>query len=78
MDGLLIYDSLAGPALAHRIDRTNGWKEFSLYRAASENGTMTVTFALSGFGQAWIDQVTVQAVTATTGPLVQRPDAAKR
>ena len=31
-DGLLIVDSLSGEALAERINKTDDWKEFALYR----------------------------------------------
>ncbi len=60
VDGLLILDSISGEPLAERILQTNGWQEFSLYRAAPRSGTMTVTFALSGMGEAFLDDVTVQ------------------
>jgi hypothetical protein len=62
VDGLLIIDSLAGDDLAERIDKTGGWREFTLYRAAREPGTVGVTFALSGLGEAWLDDVTIQAL----------------
>lgn len=60
VDGLLILDSLSGEALAERIDRTEGWKEFTLYRAAPVTGRLAVTFALTGLGEAWIDDVRVE------------------
>ncbi|MFH1920570.1 MAG: hypothetical protein ABIP48_11870 [Planctomycetota bacterium] len=60
VDGLLVIDSLSGDALAERIGQTTGWREFTLFRVAGERGSMTVTFALSGIGQAWVDDVTVQ------------------
>ena len=34
VDGLLVVDSLGGNDLAARIDKTAGWQEFTLYRAA--------------------------------------------
>jgi hypothetical protein len=55
----MVYDSLAGPTLAERIPVTDGWREFVLYRAAPRDGEMTVTFALTGFGEAYLDNVTV-------------------
>jgi len=60
VDGLLIVDTLAGEPLAQRVRATKGWQEFTLYRAAAERGTMTVTFALTGLGEAWLDDVTIQ------------------
>jgi len=63
VDGLLIVDRLGGEPLAHRMGNALGWQEFSLYRAASESGTITLTFALTGVGEAWIDDVTIQPLT---------------
>ncbi len=60
VDGLMIIDSLSGEPLAERIRQTDGWKRFVLYRVAVESGPMTVTFALSGRGQAWLDDVTIR------------------
>jgi hypothetical protein len=58
-DGLLIFDSLGGRPLAARIDATGQWSEFLIYRAADEDGPLVLTFALTGLGQAWLDDVTV-------------------
>lgn len=60
VDGLLIVDSLGGEPLALRVRHTAGWQEFRLYRAASEPGPVTLTFAMTGIGEAWIDDVTIQ------------------
>ena len=60
VDGLLIYDSLAGPALAERMDATVGWQEFTLFRATGPATEVRVTFVLSGLGEAWIDDVTIE------------------
>ncbi len=62
VDGLLIVDSLGGEPLAQRIRGTSGWQEFGLYRVAPQSGTVTVTFALTGLGEAWLDDVTIQAI----------------
>lgn len=62
VDGLMIFDSLTGPALAERIGQTRGWQEFSLYRIAPQAGAVTVTFALSGVGSARIDDVAIEPV----------------
>jgi hypothetical protein len=59
VDGLMIVDSLGGEALAERFGQTNDWEEFVLYRAASGDGEITVTFALTGYGEAMIDDVTI-------------------
>jgi hypothetical protein len=62
VDGLLIVDSLSGEPLAERIGKTAGWQEFQLYRMATGPAALTVKFALSGLGEAWIDDVTIQSV----------------
>ncbi|NUQ64025.1 MAG: hypothetical protein HUU20_16230 [Pirellulales bacterium] len=59
VDGLLIVDSFTGEALAERIGETTGWQQFTLYRVAPESGRLTVTFALSGMGEAWLDDVRI-------------------
>jgi hypothetical protein len=61
-DGLMIVDSLGGAALAQRIGETNGWREFTLYRCVPASGKVVVNFVLSGLGEAWIDDVTIQAL----------------
>ncbi len=62
VDGLMILDSLGGDALAERIDQTNGWREFVLYRAAPHAGDLTLTFALTGLGEAWVDDVSIRLI----------------
>jgi len=62
VDGLLIVDSLSGDALAQRIGRTSQWQQFAVYRVAPQSGQMTVTFALSGLGEARLDDVTIQVL----------------
>ena len=58
----MVVDSFAGEALADRIGQTNGWRQFALYRVAPQSGPMCVTFALSGLGEAWLDDVAIQVV----------------
>ncbi|MBN1394218.1 MAG: hypothetical protein JW959_04290 [Pirellulales bacterium] len=61
-DGLLIVDSLGGEALADRIARCDEWRQFALYRAAPQAGQVFVTFALTGLGEVWLDDVAVQVL----------------
>jgi hypothetical protein len=61
-EGLLIFDSLTGPELGERIQLTQGWREFSLYRAVPDNGELTITFSLTGLGEAWLDDVSVSLI----------------
>lgn len=62
VDGLMIIDSLGGETLASRIDVSRGWREFVCYRAAPHAGDMAITFALTGMGDVWIDDVSVRLV----------------
>jgi hypothetical protein len=62
VDGLLIVDSLGGEALAERIGETDGWQGFVMYRAAPRDGEVTLTFALTGFGEALVDDVTIRSI----------------
>ena len=63
-DGLLIFDSLGGSDLGERIRATQGWREFTLYRAVPQNGELTVTFALTGLGEASVDDLSVSVLEA--------------
>ena len=56
------YDSFSGEALADRIGKTKGWRQFALYRIVPQSGPMCVTFALSGIGEAWLDDVAIQVL----------------
>ncbi len=59
-EGLRIVDSIGGLDLAERIMMTrNGWQEFTLYRCPAEDTDMTITFEMTGVGQAMIDEVEV-------------------
>jgi len=62
LDGLIVYDSLAGMDLAARIHESPDWREFTLYRAAPRAESVTLTFALTGIGEAWLDDVTVNVL----------------
>ena len=61
-DGLKIIDSLGGEAMTERIPVTHGWQEFTLYRATGSDRDFQITFALTGLGEAMIDEVTVRTV----------------
>jgi hypothetical protein len=58
-EGLLVFDSLGGSDLGDRIRATQGWREFTLYRAVPQTGELTVTFALAGLGEASVDDLSV-------------------
>jgi len=59
-DGLLIFDSIGGDVLAERIQVTKGWQRFSYYRMVPLDGTLTLTTALTGFGDALVDDVLIE------------------
>ena len=61
-DGLLVVDSISGEALADRIGKTKGWRPFALYRVAPQAGPMYVTFALSGIGEVYLDDVAIEVL----------------
>ena len=62
---------MTGKALAERIGETTGWQPFTLYRVAPESGPMSVTFALCGLGEVWIDDVAVRVLAPGSAPLGQ-------
>jgi len=65
VDALLVFDSLGGPALAERVRPTKGWKRLVLHRivpADAAGEPLVVTFALTGFGSAEIDEVSVRTL----------------
>jgi hypothetical protein len=59
LDGLVVFDSLSGPELGDRVRGTTGWRELTLYRAVGQTGELTVTFALTGLGEASVDDLAV-------------------
>jgi len=70
VDGLLVFDSLGGPALAERVGPSKGWRRLVLYRIVPPEAAgepVTVTFALSGLGEARIDDVSVTPLERSAG-----------
>jgi hypothetical protein len=70
VDGLLVFDSLGGPALAERVGPTSQWRRLVLYRivpADNDGEPFTVTFALTGLGEARIDDVSVRVLERGRG-----------
>lgn len=65
IDGLMVFDSFGGPALAERVGPTAGWRRLVLYRMApgeSPSSPLVVTFALTGLGEARIDAVSIRVL----------------
>jgi hypothetical protein len=70
VDGLLVFDSLGGPALAERVGTTPAWRRLVLYRivpADAVDEPLTVTFALTGMGEARIDDVSIRVLDRGVG-----------
>ena len=59
-DGAVAFDSAGGEPLAVRIQSTKGWQRYALYRQVPANGKMNVTFALTGLGTAYFDDVKIE------------------
>ena len=63
---LLIFDSVGGPCLGIPYSGTDGWRRFSMVRAAHDARPVTLTFALQGCGEAWIDDVTLTTLSSSS------------
>jgi hypothetical protein len=61
----MLYDSIAGSELAVHIAAAPQWSEFSLYRVTPVDGAVSVSAALAGLGEAWLDDLTIQVVDLT-------------
>ena len=62
VDGLMVIDSLTGEEMALRLDKTAGWREFSMLRIVPQTGPMAVTFALTGLGEVQLDDMTIEVL----------------
>ncbi len=71
VDGLMVIDSMAGEEMAQRIDKTIGWREFTMLRAVSQAGPVAVTFVLTGLGEVRLDDVTIE-VLEPSAPTINR------
>ena len=69
VDGLMVIESLTGEEMALRIDKTAGWREFSMWRIVPQTGPLTVTFVLTGLGEVRLDDVTVEVLEAGVGAI---------
>ena len=68
-DGVVVYDSAGGEPLAVRLQVTDGWQRFNLYRRVPEGGKLSMTFALTGIGTAYIDDVKIEPLVPSGGPV---------
>ncbi|MFM8827343.1 MAG: hypothetical protein ACKOFT_09725 [Actinomycetota bacterium] len=77
VDSLFVFDSFGGPALGERVGPTRDWAHLVLYRVApatADETPLTITFALTGLGEAAIDEVSVRVLErAVPGGLIASP-----
>ena len=59
-DGLVAFDSAGGEALGVRTRYQPTWKQYHLYRRVPPSGKISLTFALTGIGTAYVDDVRVE------------------
>jgi len=58
-DGVMVYDSISGPAGALRFYEKTGWQRFQLVRDVQASGPVTVSFVLNGYGEILFDDVAI-------------------
>ena len=59
---------MTGPPLAVRVRHTAGWQPVTLYRAVPYNGEIRLTFALTGLGEVWLDDVAMARLQPPRAP----------
>ncbi len=62
VDGLMVVDSLTGEEMALRLDKTNGWREFTMLRIVPQTGPLTLTLAMTGLGEVRLDDLTIEVL----------------
>ena len=62
-DGVVVYDSAGGEPLSVRPATLKHWQRFHLYRQVPETGKIAITFALTGLGLAFFDDVKIEPMT---------------
>ncbi len=71
VEGLMIIDSQNGVPMAERIGVAEQWQQFTMIRAMPQSGPVSLTFALTGLGEAFIDDI---AIERYGGPDYVRPE----
>ncbi len=60
-DGLVVYDSAGGEPMGVRLPATwSSWQQYHMYRRVPANGRIALTFALTGLGKVYIDDVCIE------------------
>ena len=62
VDGLLVVESLTGEEMALRLDKTKGWREFTMLRIVPQAGPLALTFAMTGLGEVRLDDLTIEVL----------------
>lgn len=68
-DGLLAFDSAGGEPLGMRVSYSPTWKRCTMYRRVPESGKLSITFAVTGLGAAFIDDVNIEPLVSGSGPV---------
>lgn len=63
VEGLVVADSYGGLPMALRLRKTEGWKRLELYRRVPPGRPLEVLVALTGYGTAYIDELTIQPLS---------------
>ena len=75
-DGVVVYDSAGGEPLGVRITWSPTWKHYHLYRRVPASGKIAVTFALTGLGTAFFDDVRIEPMVPGENPAAVADPAA--
>jgi hypothetical protein len=70
LDGVTIYDTLAGPSAALRWHDEQSWKQFELIREVPSDREFRIKIALNGLGEVRFDDL---KVVAFDPPREERP-----
>jgi hypothetical protein len=63
VEGLVVADSYGGLPMALRLRKTEGWKRLELYRRVPPGRPLEVLVALTGYGTAYIDELTIEPLS---------------
>jgi len=75
VDGLMVIDSAGGEATAQRITDTGPWREFTMFRWLPAGVPANLTLRLSGLGEVWIDDLSMQVVSFGGAPTIADANA---
>lgn len=71
--GVIVRDSIGGEPLQFRVNQgIPDWRTVVIYRRVPENGRLSVTFGLAGFGDAYFDNLRIRRVEAASPELAGR------